>query len=60
MQYEWDNGKAATNLRKHGVDFPDAIAALEHPNRIEEVDTRFVYDEERVQVIGVARGRYCS
>ncbi|WP_246774035.1 hypothetical protein [Bradyrhizobium diazoefficiens] len=42
------------------MDFPDAIAALEHPNRIEEVDTRFVYDEERVQVIGVARGRYCS
>lgn len=57
MQYEWDNGKAATNLRKHGVDFPDAIAALEDPNRIEEVDTRFVYDEERVQVIGVARGK---
>lgn len=22
VQYEWDNGKAATNLRKHGVDFP--------------------------------------
>lgn len=60
VQYEWDNGKAATNLRKHGVDFPDAIAALEDPNRIEEVDTRFVYDEERVQVIGVARGKYCS
>lgn len=57
VQYEWDNGKAATNLRKHGVDFPDAIAALEDPNRIEEVDTRFVYDEERVQVIGVARGK---
>lgn len=27
------------------------------PDRIEEVDTRFVYDEERVQVIGVARGK---
>jgi uncharacterized DUF497 family protein/DNA-binding transcriptional regulator YiaG len=55
VQYEWDNGKAAENLRKHGVDFADAIAALEDANRLEEVDTRFVYEEERVQVIGMAR-----
>jgi len=57
VQYEWDNGKAADNLRKHGVDFVDAIAALEDPNRVEEVDTRFVYDEERVQVIGMAQAK---
>jgi uncharacterized DUF497 family protein len=54
VQYEWDNGKAADNLRKHGVDFADAIAALEDPNRVEEIDTRFVYGEERIQVIGMA------
>ena len=56
VQYEWDEGKAAENIRKHGVDFLDAIAALEDPNRLEEVDTRFPYDEERIQVIGMARG----
>ncbi len=56
VQYEWDNGKAAENLRKHGVDFVDAIAALEDANRLEEVDTRFEYGEERIQVIGMARG----
>jgi hypothetical protein len=39
--YEWDNGKAADNLRKHGVNFTDAIAALEDTNRLEEIDTRF-------------------
>jgi uncharacterized protein len=54
---EWDNGKAAVNLRKHGVDFADAIAALEDPNRLEEIDARFVYDEERIQVIGMAHGK---
>lgn len=53
VQYEWDNGKAADNLRKHGVDFVDAIAALEDANRVEEIDTRFVYGEERIQVIGM-------
>ena len=53
MRYEWDDGKAAVNLRKHGVDFMDSIAALEDPNRVEEIDTRFVYGEERIQVIGM-------
>jgi hypothetical protein len=38
-------GQAAENLRKHGVDFADAIAALEDANRLEEIDTRFEYSE---------------
>jgi hypothetical protein len=57
VQYEWDNGKAAANLRKHGVDFADAVAVLEDTNRIEEIDVRFVYNEERIQVIGMAHGK---
>ena len=56
VQYEWDNGKAVENLSKHGVDFADAIAALEDANRLEEIDTRFEYGEERIQIIGMARG----
>jgi len=57
VQYEWDKGKATGNIRKHGIDFVDAIEALEDPNRLEEIDARFAYDEERIQVIGMARGR---
>jgi uncharacterized DUF497 family protein len=57
VQYEWDNGKAALNLRKHGVDFGEAIIALEDPKRLEEIDDRFAYDEERTLVIGMGRGR---
>ena len=56
MHYEWDDGKAAANRLKHGVDFADAIAALEDASRLEEIDTRFEYGEERVQVIGMTRG----
>jgi len=41
VQYEWDDAKAAENLRKHSVDFMDAIAAVEDPNRLEELDARF-------------------
>jgi uncharacterized protein len=29
----------------------------EDPNRLEEIDARFVYDEERIQVIGMAHGK---
>ena len=44
------------NLRKHGVDFADAIAALENTSRLEEIDTRVrVRRAEQDQVIGVAR-----
>lgn len=31
MEYEWDPAKAAANLRKHKVDFADAVPALEDP-----------------------------
>jgi uncharacterized protein len=57
VQYAWDRRKAASNLRDHGIDFADAIAALEDPNRLEDIDTRFTYGEERMQVIGMAQGR---
>ncbi|MBM3649550.1 MAG: BrnT family toxin [Alphaproteobacteria bacterium] len=55
MRYEWDDRKAADNIRKHGVDFVDAIAALEDPNRLEDIDIRFAYAEQRILVIGTAR-----
>ena len=29
MNYEWDEAKRAANLAKHGVDFTDAVGALE-------------------------------
>ena len=29
MRFEWDPAKARENLRKHGVDFADAVIALE-------------------------------
>ncbi|MBI2570278.1 MAG: BrnT family toxin [Candidatus Schekmanbacteria bacterium] len=56
MYYEWDNAKAAANRHKHGVDFSDAIPALEDPDRLEEIDDRFECNEARDRVIGMASG----
>lgn len=56
MEYEWDAAKAAENRRRHGIDFMDSIAAIEDPNRLEEIDSRVEYGEERIRVIGMAFG----
>lgn len=34
MDFQWDPGKARENLRKHGVDFADAVIALEDVNAL--------------------------
>lgn len=31
LEYEWDPAKAAANLKRHGVRFPDAVLTLEDP-----------------------------
>jgi uncharacterized protein len=56
VNYEWDAEKAILNLRRHGVDFLDAIGALEDRNRLEQIDAGFEYGEERLQIIGMAHG----
>ena len=50
MNYEWDSKKAKGNLKKHGVDFADAVVALEDENAltIEDKD----HDEVRFKTLG--------
>jgi uncharacterized protein len=56
VEYEWDAAKAAENRHRHGIDFADSIAAIEDPNRLEELDSRSEYGEERIRIIGMAVG----
>jgi hypothetical protein len=48
MDYEWDTAKAQANFKKHGVDFADAVIALEDefaitiPDPHSEAEERFV------------------
>lgn len=50
MDYEWDPDKAASNLRKHGVSFADAVAGFEDEFALMVVDD--FPDEERFVVLG--------
>jgi len=51
MDIEWDPRKAAENLRKHGVDFADAVIALEDENALTIEDKG--HDEQRFKTLGM-------
>jgi len=53
--FEWDEAKAKTNERKHGVRFDDAILVFADPFAITEQD-RIEGGELRWQTIGLAGG----
>lgn len=56
MEYEWDSQKARTNLRKHGIDFADAMTVFSDELAITIPDNH--PDEERYVTIGMdALGR---
>jgi uncharacterized DUF497 family protein len=51
MRFEWDPAKARDNLRRHDVDFADAVIALEDENAltVEDVD----HAERRFKTLGM-------
>ena len=51
MDFEWDPGKARNNLRKHGVDFADAVIALEDENALTIEDPG--HTESRFKTLGM-------
>lgn len=57
MEFEWDPVKDTANLAKHGVRFAQAARVFADPRRLERIDRRRDYDEERRQAIGSVDGR---
>lgn len=52
-EFEWDDDKATSNLRKHGISFVDACVVFRDPFAIELLDERVSYGEERFILIGM-------
>jgi uncharacterized DUF497 family protein len=52
MQWEWDPGKARLNMRKHGIAFADAVAALEDESALTMRDDSSDR-EERLVTLGL-------
>lgn len=55
MEFEWDNRKAAHNLRKHGVSFAEAGTVFGDPLAITFGDPDHSVGEERYITFGVSR-----
>ncbi len=56
MEFEWDESKRISNLRKHGIDFLD-VAAVFGRSIVTISDDRFDYGEERFVTFGLLQGR---
>ncbi|HTC64637.1 MAG TPA: BrnT family toxin [Candidatus Saccharimonadales bacterium] len=55
VRFEWDEAKAKSNARKHGVRFEDAMLVFADPYALVEQD-RMEGDEPRWQTLGLAGG----
>lgn len=53
MQFEWDDEKNKTNIRKHGIDFDTAALVFADENRLEIFDETHSDNEDRYITIGM-------
>lgn len=56
LSFEWDDEKVADNEVKHGVSFEFAKLAFGDLFAVERIDDRQDYGEERLILIGMAKG----
>lgn len=54
MNFEWDQRKAAANLRKHGVSFDEAASAFGDPLSLTIPDPLHSDDEARFVLLGLS------
>ena len=57
LDFEWDDNKAAANVRKHGVSFEQAALAFRDLFAVEWLDMREGYGEERIILVGTSQGQ---
>lgn len=53
LGFEWDPRKAAANLRKHGVSFPEAATAFDEPLSLTIPDPDHSAAKERFLLLGL-------
>lgn len=55
MNFEWEEDKRLKNIKKHGIDFVAVISIFDDPDAIEAYDHEHSDNEERYQIIGMAK-----
>lgn len=54
MRFEWDPAKAASNIRKHGVSFDEAVTVFKDPLAFIFDDEAHSEQEQREIIIGIS------
>jgi uncharacterized protein len=54
MEFEWDAAKAAANLAKHGVGFPEAMGVFGDPLEVTIADPAHSRQEARFVSVGLS------
>ena len=54
IQFEWDEAKNATNIKKHGVSFDEAQTVFLDENAIRYFDPDHSQDEDRFIMLGMS------
>lgn len=54
MIFDWDDTKAESNKKKHGVSFAEAATAFSDPNAIELFDHKNADKEDRWILVGLS------
>ena len=54
LDFEWDDEKASSNLRKHGVSFEEAATAFGDPLSLTIADPEHSDEEERFVLLGTS------
>jgi uncharacterized DUF497 family protein len=54
MDFEWDEDKAESNERKHGVPFPEAMTVFADTLSVTGYDPRHADDEDRYLTMGTS------
>jgi uncharacterized DUF497 family protein len=55
MEFEWDQSKAVSNLKKHGVSFEEAKTGFDNPLAVIFDDEPHSIGEQREIIIGHSR-----
>jgi|SRR5579863_1482431 len=54
LEVRWDPRKAASNLRRHGVSFDEAVTVFDDPLSITKPDPDHSMDEDRFLTLGLS------
>ena len=60
LEFEWDDDKAASNLRRRRIDFEQAILVFSDPAAVDIFDDIHEYGEDRYKRIGFGGSKLLS